>query len=163
MKIELSKTDKIISLVKNAESKIYIIAGNLCSDLANNSEYIYELSNFIEREGSLLKILLMNFNKESAILNSKLLKRLAYYSNSEYGDSIEVRILKENVIKNDAPKLFFTLNDRGGYSIETDNDISSQISFVDKNGVLSENLLNYVEIAFLNENSKELDFGTLFK
>lgn len=154
--------ENTISVIKNADRKLFILAGCLSSSFTNDNRYIYELSNFIEKPHSSLEILLSNYDENSAKKSSNLLKRLAYYISTEYKDQIEIRLIHRNInFVEDGNKnpIYFLLNDRGGYCINNDY-LSDALRFTPQKGVLSETLSKAFNELFAQANS--LDILTLF-
>ncbi len=154
--------ENTISVIKNAESKLSILAGCLSSPFTNNNLYIYELSNFIEKPNSYLEILLSNYDENSAKRHSNLLKRLAYYISTDYKEKIVIKLIHRSINfaedENKEP-IYFLLNDKGGYCI-SNNYLSEALSFTPQKGVLSETLSKAFNDLFLQANS--LDVLTLF-
>lgn len=154
--------DNTIAVIKNADKKLFILAGCLSSSFTNDDRYIYELSNFIEKPESSLNILLSNYNEDSAKKNSNLLKRLAYYVSTEYNSKIEIKLIPRNINfaeDNKKNPIYFLLNDRKGYCIQNEY-IPENMRFSPNNGVLSDALLNSFNSLF--DQANNLNLLTLF-
>jgi hypothetical protein len=113
------------NLFKYAEEEICIFASCLCGDsedyLANQNEYLQELSSFIERGGK-LSILLNNYVAEKAA-SSRLMKRIAYYqTESQYKDNIQLKetASRFHLSKETDKEIHFTVADEKAYRIELD-------------------------------------------
>lgn len=166
MTLKDSSTDvhlkNTIAVIKNADSKLCILAGCLSSSFTNNNLYIYELSNFIEKTNSSLDILLSNYDENSAKRNSNLLKRLAYYVATEYNERITVRHISRSInFAEDEKKesVFFLLNDKGGYCIDS-NYLSEGLRFTPKEGILSKTLSDTFNSLF--QQATPINILTLF-
>lgn len=151
-----------ISVIKNANNKLYILAGCLSSSFSNDNLYIYELSNFIEKTDSHLEILLSNYNEDSAKRNSILLQRLGFYISTGYKDRIIIKQITRTLKFADDEKkepIYFLLNDLGGYCIDN-NNLSEALRFAPQNSILSEALLDAFNSLFQEAN--HLDILNLF-
>lgn len=68
-----------VELFKRAKSRIRLFSGSLLNlEVSNNPQFISALSDFLEREGVKLEILLNNY-QENEMRNTALFKRLSYY------------------------------------------------------------------------------------
>lgn len=109
----------LVKIFRMSSTTLRIFAHNLCNDVANNSEYVQAISDFIEKGGS-VKILLNDFSEEEA-LSSNLMKRLAFYQLQ--GKDIIIRTSHDKpFMSNDSEKkeVHFTIGDEVAYRIETD-------------------------------------------
>jgi len=154
--------ENTISVIKNTESKLFILAGCLSSSFTNDSRYICELSNFIEKPNSSLEILLSNYDEESAKRSSNLLKRLAYYLTTEYNERITIKYVSRTISFTEDEKkepVYFLLNDDGGYCINN-NYLSETLRFTLTKSILSEILLDTFNKLF--QQADIIDILTLF-
>lgn len=154
--------DNTISVIKNADKKLFMLAGCLSSTFTNDNRYIYELSNFIEKPDSYLEILLSNYDENNAKRSSNLLKRLAYYISTEHKERIVIKNIHRCLnFAEDGNKepIYFLLNDKGGYCI-SNNYLSEALRFNNKEGVLSNALLKAFKELF--DQADFIDILTLF-
>lgn len=155
-----------LDIITGADKELCIIAGCLSGDIVNNDLYIYELSNFIEKENISLKIMLTSFNVEHAFIKSKLLRRLAYYIKTGYDKEIKIKSTDSPIyFKNDANKtpIYFSLNDIGGYSIDHNNFMPEELGFSKKGGILHNVLYEGFKSIFEGDNSTYIDLQSIFK
>ncbi|WP_350456306.1 hypothetical protein [Macellibacteroides fermentans] len=148
------------NIFKNADKEVRILAGSLCSKIANDPEYISSLSDFIERNGKVM-ILLNKFNENEAI-SSNLYKRLSYYS------SIKKNIVLKSTdahayMSNDTYKkeVHFTIADNNAYRIEF--DIENKIAECNFNdSVVVEKLKTIYDGVFFSKKNIEVDLLKIF-
>lgn len=148
------------NIFKNADKEVRILAGSLCSKIANDPEYISSLSDFIERNGKVM-ILLNKFNENEAVL-CNLYKRLSYYS------SIKKTIIVKSTdghaymsTDTDKKEVHFTIADNNAYRIEF--DIENKIAECNFNDTeVVENLKKIYDGVFFSKKSIEVDLLKIF-
>lgn len=154
------------NLFKYAEKEISIFAGCLCGEsedyLANQNEYLQELSSFIERGGK-LSILLNNYVAEKAA-NSRLMRRIAYYqTQDQYKDNIQLkqtnsrfRLTKESSDK----EIHFTVADEKAYRIEL--DIEKKVASCNFNNPSTATNIKEAFTTIFDENATLINLSEIF-
>lgn len=148
------------NLFQIAKSELRIFAGCLCNSVANHSDYIEKISDFIEKGGK-IRILLNKF--ENCKLNgSNLFLRLAYYKSLD--KDIVVKCTKVRpYYTDDAEKkeIHFTVVDDNAYRIETDIEKrTANCNF--NNNVIGKDLVSFFDKIFNDSKSTEIDLLELF-
>ncbi|MDR1729992.1 MAG: hypothetical protein LBR52_04950 [Prevotellaceae bacterium] len=153
-------------LFSQAKKDIRIFAGSLCCDsdknyhVANDSQYISALSEFVERGGK-VKIILNDFNPVAAV-KSNLMRRLLYYK-VEFHDRIEIKTTttklsyKEDV---EQKSIHFTVIDNNAYRIETNIEQRSATGSFN-NEEVAVGLIRIFDDIYQNK-SQNLDIVKLF-
>lgn len=156
-----------LEIITGADKELCILAGCLSGETVNNDLYIYELSNFIEKENISLKILLTRFNKEDAFFKSKLLRRLSFYVKNGYSEKILIKSIETPIyFNNDETKtpIYFSLNDLGGYSIDKNNFLPEELRYSKKHGMLHTPLYEGFKSIFEDDSySSIIDLQSIFK
>lgn len=153
--------DVLIQLFQQARHTVRIFAGCLCKHVGNRSEYVVAISEFIEREGTSLYILLNDFDEEFA-KSSNLFKRLAYYKT--LGKSIYIKSTTSRPYRIEDPQkkeVHFTVGDENAYRIETDIEKrTAECNF--NNPALAKETATFFDSLFNRWDAKEINLLKLF-
>ncbi len=107
-------------IFKQSKESVRIFAGNLTRVVGDDADYIAALSDFVQNEGSSVRILLNDYKEELA-KESKLYMRLAYFKSK--GKDIVVKSTNAKPYRKSDPEqkeFHFTVGDEKAYRIETD-------------------------------------------
>lgn len=107
-------------IFKQSKKNVRIFAGNLTRIVGDDQNYIAALSDFVQNEGSSVKILLNDYKEELA-KESKLYMRLAYFKSK--GKDIVVKSTDVKPCRKSDPEqkeFHFTVGDEKAYRLETD-------------------------------------------
>lgn len=138
-----------VEIFSHAKNHIRIYAHSLCSEAPNKEEYIENLSDFIEKEGSKLEIILQEIDSE-AIVNSPLFKRLHYHIKKK--DNVEI-YRTDVIVYKDVNEVHFTVGDDCMYRVEKDvNTRSAYCNMNDKE--YAANLISLFEEIKINEGTE---------
>lgn len=150
----------LVNLFQIANNTLRIFAGSLCKEVANSTEYVEAISDFIERGGK-VRILLNKYDENLAI-NSNLFKRLAYYISE--GKDIQVKRCEIKPYLNNDPEkkeIHFTVADETAYRIETDIEKrTAECNY--NNPVMAKSMASFFDNLFAQQDSVGIDLITLF-
>lgn len=107
-------------IFKQSKESVRIFAGNLTRVVGDDPDYIAALSDFVQNDGSSVRILLNDYNEELA-KESKLYMRLAYFKSK--GKDIVVKSTNAKPYRKSDPEqkeFHFTVGDEKAYRMETD-------------------------------------------
>jgi hypothetical protein len=151
-----------VELFHRAQQRVRLFSGSLLNEeVSNNSQYISALSDFLEKEGVKLEILL-NKPDEEKIRNTPLYKRLTYYKNA--GTDITIRKTDRKLYflksEHERTECHFCVCDNNSFRLEIDIVNRSAIcNFNDTTGAsilikkFDEMFNDSEEIFFLDTNS----------
>ncbi|MDR0682768.1 MAG: hypothetical protein LBG15_13130 [Dysgonamonadaceae bacterium] len=104
----------LINLVKNADTYIKSICGNMCSEVSNNPEYVESVRSFLN--GNKTRKFQILFDKYDISFQSRpIAKTLAMFPNQ-----VEIRKLKSGYIKYNDKPVHITVSDDRAFRFETD-------------------------------------------
>ena len=136
------------TMAKYAKNKIKIFAGNLCTEISNDEEYISYLKTFTEN-GGVIEILLCDYESGSTHFEKKIYKFI-----SKHSKNIKIKTTNEQVSIGDIKNVHFTVVDTKMYRLEIDIDKKiAKCNFNDE--LTSRQFENKFDLMFLN--SQELN------
>lgn len=148
-------------IFKQSKKTVRIFAGNLTRVVGDDPDYISALSDFVQNEGSSLKILLNDYKEELA-KESKLYMRLAYFKSE--GKDITVKSTTAKPYRKSDPEqkeFHFTVGDEKAYRIETDiKERKAEGSMNRSETAVS--LAKFFDELFKSDQSKDIDILRLF-
>lgn len=149
----------LIELFKKAANSIRIFAGSLCGSLGDDIQYIYAISNFIDKGGN-VKILVTEYNEDKAY-NSPLYRQLAFFK--DLGKSVEIKHTDFRIRSNnseDTTDKHFTVADSQSYRIETNiEDRTARGNFNDSE--TAQKLEDMFDEMFSSNKSRQIDLSQL--
>lgn len=160
-----SDEDKMLSvfieMFKSAQKEFRLFSGSLTNDSVNTSEYIEALSDFIEKDGSALYILLNNY-QEDKIKDSDLFRRLAYYQANGHNIILKYTT-KELYFKGDKEKIpvHLAVGDQESFRLETNIEKRTAICNM-HNPEIARGYISVFDDIFNGNDSTPIDLAEIF-
>lgn len=106
------------NIIKNSEIFVETVCGDMCSEIADNPEYLEIVENYLSDPNKTYKILFDNYKEEA------FKKKQIYSVLLKHKDQVQVRKLlsKYKHIEYNGIPIHFTVSDNRAFRIETDID-----------------------------------------
>jgi hypothetical protein len=131
------------NLIRNAESYVKSLCGNMCSEISNDEEYLNIVENFL-RNNPQGKFSILFDSYEEGFLEKPIAKLL-----SKFSSQVEIRQLKSGRIMYQGSPIHFSVSDDRAFRIET--DIEKKMAWGNYNDIGKANVFSSVFDKFFED------------
>lgn len=155
----------LTELFEHAKKRVRIFAGALVGSLGSQTEYIFQLVQFIRRGGH-VQILLNDFDAERAKGSALYFYLYILQKKPEYQRQVEVKQTSQEITMStpdhdeDVP-VHFTIGDDKAYRLEVDIENRESRCNFNSSGSMLQRMIAIFDETFAGETSTSIDLSTL--